>query len=103
MKVEVAVASWGGTPKLEDFQLILSNFFFFSSRRRHTRCSRDWTSDVCSSDLSPSARGRPPRGRLGLGAELDVFEGPVEQEVVGDLQGAARHERRRKRDRLHHP
>src|SRR3989304_2323723 len=24
---------------------------FFSSRRRHTRCSRDWSSDVCSSDL----------------------------------------------------
>src|SRR3989449_8389029 len=27
------------------------SFFFFSSRRRHTRCSRDWSSDVCSSDL----------------------------------------------------
>src|SRR2546422_9879215 len=27
-------------------------FFFFSSRRRHTRCSRDWSSDVCSSDLA---------------------------------------------------
>src|SRR2546429_113547 len=25
--------------------------FFFSSRRRHTRCSRDWSSDVCYSDL----------------------------------------------------
>src|SRR5256884_3095694 len=25
--------------------------FFFASRRRHTRCSRDWSSDVCSSDL----------------------------------------------------
>src|SRR5256884_3262006 len=30
-------------------------FFFFSSRRRHTRCSRDWSSDVCSSDLKSSA------------------------------------------------
>src|SRR5215813_15095686 len=29
--------------------------FFFSSRRRHTRCGRDWSSDVCSSDLSPVA------------------------------------------------
>src|ERR1041385_6979355 len=28
--------------------------FFFSSRRRHTRCSRDWSSDVCSSDLPSS-------------------------------------------------
>src|SRR5438128_12108027 len=30
-------------------------FFFFSSRRRHTRCYRDWSSDVCSSDLWTSA------------------------------------------------
>src|SRR5690606_40222806 len=31
-------------------------FFFFSSRRRHTRFSRDWSSDVCSSDLFVSKR-----------------------------------------------
>src|SRR5207253_8229850 len=31
-------------------------FFFFSSRRRHTRWPRDWSSDVCSSDL-PSLTG----------------------------------------------
>src|SRR5687768_12538631 len=37
------------------FLLYLSLFFFFfSSRRRHTRCSRDWSSDVCSSDLDPN-------------------------------------------------
>src|SRR2546422_4187978 len=35
--------------KIEDFAFF---FFFFSSRRRHTRCSRDWSSDVCSSDLN---------------------------------------------------
>src|SRR5207245_7066706 len=29
----------------------LRRSFFFSSRRRHTRCYRDWSSDVCSSDL----------------------------------------------------
>src|SRR5438067_3598941 len=29
-------------------------FFFFSSRRRHTRSKRDWSSDVCSSDLAAS-------------------------------------------------
>src|SRR5690606_4200861 len=34
--------------------------FFFSSRRRHTRFSRDWSSDVCSSDLYP-LRGRGVR------------------------------------------
>src|SRR2546422_3452015 len=33
----------------------MCDFFFFSSRRRHTRCSRDWSSDVCSSDLSLTA------------------------------------------------
>src|SRR5690606_42013087 len=31
--------------------LVMWIFFFFSSRRRHTRFSRDWSSDVCSSDL----------------------------------------------------
>src|SRR5690554_2501571 len=31
--------------------VLLFFFFFFSSRRRHTRCGRDWSSDVCSSDL----------------------------------------------------
>src|SRR5262245_63552423 len=29
--------------------------FFFSSRRRHTRCLSDWSSDVCSSDLGLAA------------------------------------------------
>src|SRR5688500_19986295 len=29
------------------------SFFFFSSRRRHTRLQGDWSSDVCSSDLEP--------------------------------------------------
>src|SRR2546421_5488376 len=32
-------------------------FFFFSSRRRHTRSDRDWSSDVCSSDLMQRAAG----------------------------------------------
>src|SRR6266498_572063 len=31
----------------------VGSYFFFSSRRRHTRCGRDWSSDVCSSDLQP--------------------------------------------------
>src|SRR2546422_5188205 len=35
-------------------RFVWSVFFFFSSRRRHTRCSRDWSSDVCSSDLCAS-------------------------------------------------
>src|SRR2546429_8911499 len=39
----------------------LTLLFFFSSRRRHTRCSRDWSSDVCSSD---SRFKRADRGRF---------------------------------------
>src|SRR5687768_18315647 len=42
-------------------------FFFFSSRRRHTRCSRDWSSDVCSSDLT-TARAERRWRRLALGS-----------------------------------
>src|SRR5439155_16572778 len=34
-----------------------SDRFFFSSRRRHTRWPRDWSSDVCSSDLSAAGLG----------------------------------------------
>src|SRR5437868_11515092 len=33
-------------------------FFFFSSRRRHTRSKRDWSSDVCSSDLKDLRKHR---------------------------------------------
>src|SRR2546422_7570900 len=47
--------------------------FFFSSRRRHTRCSRDWSSDVCSSDLivlkvmTDKGEIDAPHGRLATG------------------------------------
>src|SRR5699024_11784011 len=35
---------------------LMSSYFFFSSRRRHTRSKRDWSSDVCSSDLTEELR-----------------------------------------------
>src|SRR3977135_870241 len=50
-------------------------FFFFSSRRRHTRLYRDWSSDVCSSDLYYAMAGQGfdpdfifswPTGRMGV-------------------------------------
>src|SRR3989337_3266254 len=41
--------------------------FFLSSRRRHTRCYRDWSSDVCSSDLGRARHSRPG-AQVGLGA-----------------------------------
>src|SRR5256885_6735027 len=34
------------------YNCLLYKFFFFSSRRRHTRLQGDWSSDVCSSDLT---------------------------------------------------
>src|SRR2546428_1821849 len=37
----------------------MSYLFFFSSRRRHTRSDRDWSSDVCSSDLGALLREIP--------------------------------------------
>src|SRR5699024_11781344 len=46
-------------------------FFFFASRRRHTRSKRDWSSDVCSSDLgdlqslTERAREHSPRALTG--------------------------------------
>src|SRR5699024_11866338 len=46
---------------------LVSIYFFFSSRRRHTRSKRDWSSDVCSSDLE-------------LLELLDIFEGQVPEE-----------------------
>src|SRR2546429_9924275 len=54
--------------------------FFFSSRRRHTRCSRDWSSDVCSSDLRDIADGAGARALWGT-------KGLANQ--VGEVGGAA--------------
>src|SRR5437870_5896857 len=39
------------------------HIFFFSSRRRHTRWPRDWSSDVCSSDLAELEASVPPEAR----------------------------------------
>src|SRR5207253_8133802 len=46
--------------------------FFFSSRRRHTRWPRDWSSDVCSSDLGVEALLRVAVGVIR--AELNALE-----------------------------
>src|SRR5215212_1335025 len=55
-------------------------FFFFSSRRRHTRCLSDWSSDVCSSDLRAIWRATIMRWRRPDGApgeEQRMASGPV--------------------------
>ena len=45
------MSSSGDEILISGFKVII---FFFSSRRRHTRLVRDWSSDVCSSDLGHS-------------------------------------------------
>src|SRR6266436_6256251 len=58
--------------------------FFFSSRRRHTRCSRDWSSDVCSSDLLVVVgNGR----RLAIECDGEQFHGP--EKLQEDLEREA--------------
>src|SRR6478752_7961156 len=77
-------------------------FFFFSSRRRHTICSRDWSSDVCSSDLGAEVGGDRgagdagdddrghERGELADRGEdeeaAEAIEGAEEGEEVGRLK-----------------
>ena len=51
-------------------------FFFFSSRRRHTRLVSDWSSDVCSSDLLSPLFGYAKLAPVGLaGASLKAIFG----------------------------
>src|SRR5438874_9148284 len=53
-----------------------NHFFFFSSRRRHTRSLRDWSSDVCSSDLvTPGAFTAEQVTFNGTGTTRFVFNG----------------------------
>src|SRR5699024_11560611 len=54
----------------------LTRFFFFSSRRRHTRSKRDWSSDVCSSDLYATENIIPVSLELG-GKSPNIFFGDV--------------------------
>src|SRR5690606_40220613 len=53
--------------------------FFFSSRRRHTRFSRDWSSDVCSSDLEIPQRGDGEQRE----EDLDDADGDVHAQHSG--------------------
>src|SRR5207245_6860837 len=85
---------------------VVTLWFFFSSRRRHTRCYRDWSSDVCSSDLSALIEGL----QLDVGAQaldqggslaggptrrLQIDEPPVDPAVLLEHGHAFRSEERR--------
>src|SRR5947209_13197546 len=72
--------------------------FFFSSRRRHTRYWRDWSSDVCSSDLQfdpldpdPDLRGNPPGDGRDLRREGSLDLHRVEAQAM-DFGGSAHRE-----------
>src|SRR5216684_5997252 len=58
-------------------------FFFFSSRRRHTRCSRDWSSDVCSSDLFHREPGASVRREPHEGSEQSLDHQRRTQREIG--------------------
>src|SRR3712207_3415115 len=58
-------------------------FFFFSSRRRHTRYWRDWSSDVCSSDLDPQLTVSVEVDSEALGFKPDGTGEPASLDVVG--------------------
>src|SRR5690349_22119567 len=58
---------------LFDYVIFLFFFFFFSSRRRHTRSLRDWSSDVCSSDLFVRAK-KEGEGRWRLSKDKENFQ-----------------------------
>src|SRR6266498_5376793 len=59
-------------------------FFFFSSRRRHTRCGRDWSSDVCSSDL-PKADGQVGMAALAKIQDAVGFESLQYDDQIGKV------------------
>src|SRR6266436_9581050 len=61
-------------------------FFFFASRRRHTRCSRDWSSDVCSADLSGTCTTTPVSRVAGL-VPRRTEERRVEQDRKSVVEG----------------
>src|SRR2546430_5538404 len=72
--------------------LLLLLLFFFSSRRRHTRFDCDWSSDVCSSDLSVSGTpggSLPPGVPDTLYADLIAIARQYKTRAVLDASGAA--------------
>src|SRR5207249_7270734 len=64
--------------------------FFFSSRRRHTRSKRDWSSDVCSSDLEVAARsGKDGRTKVLRYTSLQSSQLPDGVRVINHLRQQA--------------
>src|SRR3989454_7127053 len=62
------------------------HFFFFSSRRRHTRLQGDWSSDVCSSDLADASRLVAIRERASLPGRMMPFTSAALASAIASIQ-----------------
>src|SRR5437868_9557450 len=80
----------GVVQTLVPFGMVELSSFFFSSRRRHTRSKRDWSSDVCSSDLYSNAADSDALALAYLVAPCQVLG-----VVVGRLHYTVQHQSRR--------
>src|SRR5690606_40363907 len=78
-----------------------SDIFFFSSRRRHTRFSRDWSSDVCSSDLPNDC----PQTESELGPRRSVRSGAARSQrpPASGLRARRQLLLRKHESRIHRP
>src|SRR5262249_58436138 len=87
--------SWSLALRVALLSLFCVGFFFFSSRRRHTRLVSDWSSDVCSSDLRGGAGARA-RLLVAVGQvpERDEPEGGLRRRTAAVLAAARSEERR---------
>src|SRR5207248_7483851 len=79
--------------------IIIVFLFFFSSRRRHTRSYGDWSSDVCSSDLTGDLVDQPevvrPPGRQPIAAPHERHaQGSSERKSLGEPDVLRSEERR---------
>src|SRR6266511_1899514 len=78
---------------------LLTIIFFFSSRRRHTRFSRDWSSDVCSSDLVHGGQTAASRAMRSAGPRAYPMRRPARPQVLVKLRTTTTPERSRRADR----
>src|SRR5256885_7038379 len=72
-------------------RVVMHCYFFFSSRRRHTRLQGDWSSDVCSSDLTRVKAQLSPGEPLDESIDSSRLGDVLDLEVAGDDRSVAQH------------